>query len=285
MKKTILSILFTTSIFSYGAEIIAHRGDPSYAPENSVEAVCAALRNGADFVEFDIWQTNAGELISLHCESQLKRLSGYYKKVEEITPQDRKTLNLASGKYAHLKTVRVPLLVEVLKALPKNPKIIFDAKNGRTPDYYKKVAQAYAEANVDASNTLFYTHSPAEVKKYFPNSKCIRFLLPKQNGDTFQQSNKYFATNTPKDKYILTPLNPKKFAQRAKKDGYYALGIMSLHVNPKSEAFRKLCAELKSEGLYLIVWTVNNADEAKAYSEIVDAITTDDIKTIRESLK
>ena len=285
MKKTILSILFASSIFSYGAEIIAHRGDQRYAPENSAEAVSSALRNGADYVEFDIWQTKSGEQISLHCESQLRRLSGVFKKVEDITPEDRKKINLAEREYKHLKTVRIPLLVDVLKALPKNAKIVFDAKNGRSPDYYKKASQAYAEAKMDASNTLFYTHSPAEVKKYFPNSKCIKFLLPKQEGDTFQQSNKYFATNTPKDKYILKPLDAKKFAKRAKKEGYEALGIMSLHVKPSSQAFKKLCEDLKSEGLYLIVWTVNNPEEAKAYSKIVDAITTDDIRKIKEALK
>lgn len=285
MKRTILSILVASSIFSNGAEIIAHRGDSSYAPENSAEAVTMALKNGADYVEFDVWQTNAGELICLHCESQLQRLSGVYKNIADITPEDRKKLNLATGKYAHLKTVRIPLLVEVLKKLPKNAKIVFDSKNARTPDYYKKASQAYAEAKVDPSNTLFYTYSATEVRKYFPNSKCIRFLLPKQEGDTFQNSNKYFATNTPKDKYILKPLNPKKFAQRAKKDGFDALGIMSLHVKPNSDAFAKLCADLKSEGLYLIVWTVNNAEEAKAFAKNVDAITTDDIKTIKEALK
>ena len=38
MKKAILSILFASTIFSNGAEIIAHRGDWTYAPENTVEA-------------------------------------------------------------------------------------------------------------------------------------------------------------------------------------------------------------------------------------------------------
>ena len=109
-------MLLASSVFSYGAEIIAHRGDQSYAPENSAEAVCSALRNGADYVEFDIWQTKSGEQISLHCESQLRRLSGIYKKVEDITADDRKNINLAEREYKHLKTVRIQLLVEVLKA-------------------------------------------------------------------------------------------------------------------------------------------------------------------------
>ena len=285
MKKAILSILLASTLTSYSAEIIAHRGDWTYAPENTVEAVVSALKNGADYVEFDIWQTDSGELISSHCEHQLRTLAKFYKKVTEITPDDRKTINLATGKYAHLKTIRVPLLVDLLKALPKNAKIVFDAKNGRTPDYYKKVAQAYADAKLDPTNTLVYTHSAKEVKKYLPTAKCIRFLLPKQEGETFQQSNKYFTEKTPKDKYILQPLDAKKFAKQAKADGYDAVGIMSFHVNPNSKAFAKLCEDLKSEGLYLIVWTVNNGDEAKAYDKIVDAITTDDIYTIVKSLK
>ena len=100
-----------------------------------------------------------------------------------------------------------------------------------------------------------------------------------ENSETLQNLvNAFAGESQARNRYTM-------YAKIAKKEGYEALGIMSLHVKPSSQAFKKLCADLKSEGLYLIVWTVNNAEEAKAYSEIVDAITTDDIRKIKEALK
>ena len=47
-------------------KIIAHRGDPSQFPENSLEAFAAAVRNGTDGIELDIHMTADGILVVHH---------------------------------------------------------------------------------------------------------------------------------------------------------------------------------------------------------------------------
>lgn len=54
--------------------VCAHRGFSTAAPENSLPAFGAAVALGADEIEFDIWSTKDGELVSLH-DSVLDRVS------------------------------------------------------------------------------------------------------------------------------------------------------------------------------------------------------------------
>ena len=46
--------------------LCAHRGFNTVAPENSMPAFGAAVAMGAEEIEFDIWATSDGELVSLH---------------------------------------------------------------------------------------------------------------------------------------------------------------------------------------------------------------------------
>jgi len=47
-------------------KIIAHRGDTTRFPENTLEAFVAALSGGADGIELDVHMTADGELIVHH---------------------------------------------------------------------------------------------------------------------------------------------------------------------------------------------------------------------------
>ena len=46
--------------------VIAHRGDSAVAPENTLPAMTAAARAGADLVEFDVQRTSDGHLVVVH---------------------------------------------------------------------------------------------------------------------------------------------------------------------------------------------------------------------------
>ncbi|MBQ4290273.1 MAG: hypothetical protein II719_03675 [Clostridia bacterium] len=54
--------------------ICAHRGFNTIAPENSMPAFGAAVAMGADEIEFDLWETADGEIVSLH-DAELDRVS------------------------------------------------------------------------------------------------------------------------------------------------------------------------------------------------------------------
>lgn len=54
--------------------LCAHRGFNAIAPENSMPAFGAAYALGADEIEFDIWETIDGVLVSCH-DASLERVS------------------------------------------------------------------------------------------------------------------------------------------------------------------------------------------------------------------
>lgn len=67
--------------------VCAHRGFNTIAPENSMPAFGAAIAMGADEIEFDIWPTKDGEIVSIH-DATLNRVSDGAGKVFELTYEE-----------------------------------------------------------------------------------------------------------------------------------------------------------------------------------------------------
>ena len=77
--------------------VCAHRGFNTVAPENSLPALGAAVAMGAEEIEFDLWPTKDGELISLH-DSRLDRVSNGTGPVWEHTLEELQTLDFGGGR-------------------------------------------------------------------------------------------------------------------------------------------------------------------------------------------
>lgn len=86
---------------------LAHRGDWSTAPENTLAAFAAAERAGADMIELDVRLTSDGAVAVLH-DPTLERVWGLSRAVAETTLAEVRTLR-ADGH-------SVPTLAEVLEA-------------------------------------------------------------------------------------------------------------------------------------------------------------------------
>lgn len=65
----------------------AHRGFNTIAPENSMPAFGAAIAMGAEEIEFDLYQTKDGEIVSIH-DDTLDRVSDGTGKVYELTYEE-----------------------------------------------------------------------------------------------------------------------------------------------------------------------------------------------------
>jgi len=73
-------------IMSY-PRVCAHRGFNTIAPENSMPAFGAAIAMGAEEIEFDLWTSKDGVIVSSH-DSSLERVSNGSGKVWEHTYQE-----------------------------------------------------------------------------------------------------------------------------------------------------------------------------------------------------
>ena len=94
--------------------ICAHRGFNTVAPENSLPAFGAAIALGAEEIEFDLWETKDGEIVSIH-DSRLDRVSDGTGFVWDYTYDELLKFDFGSKyseKYAGLKILRFE---EILK--------------------------------------------------------------------------------------------------------------------------------------------------------------------------
>ena len=94
--------------------VCAHRGFSTIAPENSLPAFGAAVALGADEIEFDIWSTKDGELVSIH-DSTLDRVSNGTGKVWDYTLDQLKEFDFGVKKGEHFKGLGIVTFEEILR--------------------------------------------------------------------------------------------------------------------------------------------------------------------------
>ncbi|MBQ8163280.1 MAG: hypothetical protein IJZ93_02795 [Clostridia bacterium] len=94
--------------------ICAHRGFSTVAPENSMVAFGAAVGLGAQEIEFDIWSTKDGVLVSCH-DSTLERVSNGNGKIYEHTYSELLELDFGIKHGERFKDLKIPTFQEILE--------------------------------------------------------------------------------------------------------------------------------------------------------------------------
>ncbi|MBR4888645.1 MAG: hypothetical protein IKU17_05830, partial [Clostridia bacterium] len=94
--------------------LCSHRGMNAVAPENSLPAFGAAVALGAQEIEFDLWPTKDGEIVSCH-DDTLDRVSSGTGKIYEHTLAELQQLDFG-GKFGEkYKGLRVVQFEDILK--------------------------------------------------------------------------------------------------------------------------------------------------------------------------
>ena len=94
--------------------ICAHRGFNTVAPENSMPAFGAAVALGAEEIEFDLWSTADGVLVSCH-DSTLDRVSNGSGKIYEKTYEELLKLDFGVKHSEKFKGLKIPTFEEILQ--------------------------------------------------------------------------------------------------------------------------------------------------------------------------
>jgi len=100
--------------------IIGHRGAYDEAPENTLKGFKKAIELGADYIDFDVHQSQDGALVVIHGNDILRRM-GYNNAIDEMTLNELKKLDFGEGE-------TVPELWEVLKLAKGKVKLICEIK-------------------------------------------------------------------------------------------------------------------------------------------------------------
>jgi len=96
--------------------ICAHRGFNSVAPENSLPAYGAAVALGADEIEFDLWPSKDGVVVSIH-DYVLDRVSTGSGNVWEHTYEELLQYDFGIKKNAAFEGLKIPTFEEILQKL------------------------------------------------------------------------------------------------------------------------------------------------------------------------
>ncbi len=115
--------------------IVAHRGNSSQAPENTIAAIQHAA-DVADYTEFDIRETSDGHLVLMH-DTTVDRTTNGAGPIAGMTLADVKTLDAGSWFDPAFAGERVPTMAEAIEAALDNGLTpLIEHKTGAAEDYY-----------------------------------------------------------------------------------------------------------------------------------------------------
>ena len=107
---------FKDAALALPKRLCAHRGFSTVAPENSLPAFGSAVALGASEIEFDLWWTKDGEIVSIH-DATLDRVSDGKGKVFDHTYEELTKFDFGSKKGKHFAGLKILRFEDILKKL------------------------------------------------------------------------------------------------------------------------------------------------------------------------
>ncbi len=236
--------------------ILAHRGASADAPENTLDAFTEAARQGADGVELDARVCGSGEVVVCHDE-RLERLARLPWEVR-TTPW-WKLQRADVGTPLGFAPARIPLLEEVLEALPAHFLVNVELKCGGADDggLSRAVAELVLRLGL-SERVVISSFNPLCLVRVAEAAPGLRrgFLIdPKK--PWFPQA------------YVVSPL------------------VSSHSVHPNHAACTpERVEQWRAAGLRVAAWTVDTAERARALQAMgVSYLITNRPRAIREALR
>jgi glycerophosphoryl diester phosphodiesterase len=161
--------------------VIAHRGDHTIAPENSILSIQNAIQDGADYVELDIRTTLDGRLVLMH-DATVDRMTNGKGKINELSFDQIRQLKLYNKNVSNSDTLQVPSFEEALLACKDKINIYLDFKNANVQPVYEAILRAQMQ-----NNMVVYINAPNQYldwRKQVPSMPLILSLITKINDST-----------------------------------------------------------------------------------------------------
>jgi glycerophosphoryl diester phosphodiesterase len=235
-------------------KIIAHRGAPKMAPENTLPAIRKALEIGVDMIEIDIHQTEDLHLVVIHDEKVDNTTDGQGY-IRDMTLEEIKTLDAGNWFDVEFAQTRIPTLEEVIHIMDDTTRLLLEIKKGSP--YYPGIEARVLEI-VDAfgfRDRILIKSFEKHVVEYFRTHAPD---IP---------AGKSFAYNIPFLGLIV---------DRGLRTGsVYSYDADFLHPH-RLTASQRLIRKGKEHGFKVFVWDVHTENRMRKFIERgVDAIETD----------
>ena len=251
------SVVPFDSVMSY-PRLCAHRGFNTVAPENSMPAFGAAVSLGAEEIEFDIWSTSDGVLVSCH-DDTLDRVSNGSGKIYEHTYEELLFLDFGVKHGEKFKGLCIPTFEEILQKFGGRVVMNVHMKiwDCEFEDPMIEQAVALVRKYDCEKHVYFMTTSDDIIKRvmeYAPDIKCC------------------VGWNGNKD--------PMSIVDRAIALGAYKVQLFKPYFNEES------VKKAHAHGIRCNVFWADDPNEAKKYLEMgIDTVLTNDYLTVYNNVK
>jgi glycerophosphoryl diester phosphodiesterase len=151
-------------------KVTAHRGHSRAAPENTLSAIRKAIESKADYAEIDVQQTADGVVVLLH-DRDLKRVAGLSRRLDELTYDEVRKLDVGSWFDPSFADERIPTLAEAIELARGKIKLNIEMKYfGPDQGLAEAVARLLVERNFEADCiiTSFNYDALRTVKQHNP---------------------------------------------------------------------------------------------------------------------
>lgn len=235
----------------------AHRGFSAIAPENSMPAFGAAVALGAEEIEFDLWATKDGEIVSCH-DDKLDRVSDGSGLIYEHTYEELKRYDFGVKFGPKFKGLRVVLFEEILRKFAGH--VIMNV-------HVKTIEDKYDD---DAMKKIV-----SLIRQY----DCVQHVYFMISHDSVIQKFKAFAP----DIHMCVghdEFQPWAIVDRAIKYGAEKVQLYKPFFN------QEMIDKAHHNGITCNVFWSDDPEEAKAFLEMgIDTILTNDYNLVSQVLK
>ncbi len=242
---------------------IAHRGESYDAPENTLAAINLAWQRNVDAVEIDVHLSRDRHIVVIH-DRHTGRLNSRLQRIRDLSLAELKRIDAGSYRGEQWANERIPTLMEVLQTVPAAKKLIIEIKT--SAGILKPLRQNLQQINLSPDQIQligFDLGVMAQAKKQFPALQIfwVRDIRHFEYLRHWESELKYLIER----------------ASRAKLDG--------LDVSYQRNIDANFVSQVKSAGLKLYVWVVNELEPAKnLIAAGVDGITSDRAHWLRQQL-
>ncbi len=148
--------------------VIAHRGDHTKAPENTLAAYQNAINDGADFVEIDLRQTRDSVLVIMHNDN-INKMTGFDAEVRDLLFDTLRIKKLRDPFYTEYGLFDIPTFKEVLQLCKGKINIYLDFKEADVAETFKEIFDAGMQNHI-----VVYINEPHQYNEW----KTIAPMMP-----------------------------------------------------------------------------------------------------------
>ena len=140
--------------------VIAHRGDHTNAPENTLAAYQNAINVQADFIEIDLRTTKDNQLVIMHNEN-IEHMTGKSALVSDLLFDSISAIKIREAMHPEWGLHTIPTFKEVLKLCKGKINIYLDFKAANVAETFKQILEEGMENHI-----VVYINDPSQLNDW-----------------------------------------------------------------------------------------------------------------------